>query len=96
MWNRVAGYCSVGALSLLAVSCYNNPDVSMRPPGSGEKEIHSGPQVGPGTVAGGSTAGPQPAVEKKESGAAEAHQGAATAADSQKNAGEKSDEHSKH
>jgi hypothetical protein len=61
MRNKSAGIACVVGLSLLAVGCYNNPDVSSRAPGSGSKDIHSGPQVGPGTTAGGSTAGPQPA-----------------------------------
>ena len=61
MRNRYAGLLVVLGLSMLTVGCYNNPDLASRPPGSGAKDIHSGPQVGPGTTAGGSTAGPQPA-----------------------------------
>lgn len=45
---------------MLLTGCYNNPTVSLRKPGEGSAHIHGGPQVGPGTVAGGSTAGPQP------------------------------------
>ena len=52
MRNRYAGLLCVLGLSIVAVGCYNNPDVSSRPPGSGVKDIHSGPQVGPGTTAG--------------------------------------------
>ncbi len=54
-------------LSLLASACYNNPEVSSRAPGSGSHMIHSKPQVGPGTTAGGSTAGPQPVASKGHS-----------------------------
>jgi hypothetical protein len=48
-----------GALLLLS-GCYNKPGTSSRKPGEGPEHIHAGPSVGPGTVAGGSTAGPQP------------------------------------
>jgi hypothetical protein len=41
--------------------CYNNPHTSERKPGEGPANIHARPSVGPGTTAGGSTAGPQPA-----------------------------------
>jgi len=60
MRNRFAGLLCVLGLSLVAVGCYNNPEISGRPPGSGTGAIHSKPQVGPGTVDGGSTAGTQP------------------------------------
>jgi hypothetical protein len=63
MRNRYAGLLCVVGLSMVAVGCYNNPDLASRPPGSGVKDIHSGPQVGPGTTAGGATAGPQPAAK---------------------------------
>ena len=65
------GIACVLGLSLLGVGCYNNPDVSSRPPGSGSKDIHSGPQVGPGTTAGGSTAGPQPAPTEEHENTSE-------------------------
>ncbi len=48
------------AATLLLTGCYNNPNTSLRKPGEGSSHIHGGPAVGPGTVAGGSTAGPQP------------------------------------
>lgn len=64
-------------LSMVAVGCYNNPDLASRPPGSGVKDIHSGPQVGPGTTAGGATAGPQPAAKAGHSNVEPTH-GAAT------------------
>jgi hypothetical protein len=56
--------CMLG-LSLLASGCYNNPDINSRHPGAGTKQTHSGPQVGPGTTAGGSTAGPQPVAHEE-------------------------------
>ena len=49
---------------LLTVGCYNNPHISERKPGSGPANIHARPAVGPGTLDGGSTAGPQPVVHK--------------------------------
>lgn len=64
--------CVLG-LSLLTIGCYNNPEVSERPPGSGDADFHSRPQVGPGTTAGGSTAGPQPAPKQGHGKAQPAH-----------------------
>ena len=49
----------------MATGCYNNPDISSRQPGAGDSQIHRRPQVGPGTTAGGSTAGPQPAAHEE-------------------------------
>jgi hypothetical protein len=63
-------------LSMIGVGCYNNPDLASRPPGSGVKDTHSGPQVGPGTTAGGSTAGPQPAAKQSHSDAEPTHSSA--------------------
>lgn len=71
---------AVSFSALLQVGCYNNPVVSDRRPTEFQKQNYmSGPSVGPGTIAGGSTAGPQPAAkaEAEHSGAAEPH-GAAT------------------
>jgi hypothetical protein len=45
----------------MMAGCYNNPHVSRKHPGEGPAHIMSRPAVGPGTTAGGSTAGPQPA-----------------------------------
>jgi hypothetical protein len=59
MKKRFALSCGLAA-SILLTGCYNNPNVSLRKPGEGSAHIHGGPAVGPGTVAGGSTAGPQP------------------------------------
>lgn len=47
---------------LLLAGCYNKPSTSERFPGAGPVNYTSGPSVGPGTTAGGSTAGPQPRV----------------------------------
>ena len=71
MRNRRAELICVIGLSLITSACYNNPDVSARPPGSGSHVTHAKPQVGPGTTAGGSTAGPQPVVAKGHSKAPE-------------------------
>jgi hypothetical protein len=49
---------------LMTAGCYNNPHTSEKKPGEGPDNIHSRPAVGPGTTAGGSTAGPQPAKEE--------------------------------
>jgi hypothetical protein len=46
---------------MTATGCYNNPKVSLRHPGEGPANYMSRPAVGPGTTAGGATAGPQPA-----------------------------------
>lgn len=64
MRNRYARFVCMLALSMLMVSCYNNPDINSRHPGEGTDEIHRRPQVGPGTTAGGSTAGPQPPAQE--------------------------------
>ena len=48
---------------LFTVGCYNNPHTSEKKPGEGPQNIHAAPAVGPGTTAGGSTAGPQPAAK---------------------------------
>jgi hypothetical protein len=61
--------------ALLFTSCYNNPETSMKHPGDGPVDIHSRPSVGPGTTAGGSTAGPQPAVEPHGEGNVEPQPG---------------------
>ncbi|HYO84526.1 MAG TPA: hypothetical protein VES20_24200 [Bryobacteraceae bacterium] len=53
---------SAAVLSLVATSCYNNPQTSLKHPGEGPANVHARPAVGPGTVSGGSTAGPQPAA----------------------------------
>lgn len=55
-------------LSIVMTGCYNDPDASLRPPGDGPKNFMSGPAVGPGTLAGGSTAGPQPAKRRPAGG----------------------------
>jgi hypothetical protein len=52
-------------LMLALAGCYNNPHKSERAPGQGNAGNQSrGPSVGPGTVPGGSTAGPQPSTAK--------------------------------
>ncbi|HYO80728.1 MAG TPA: hypothetical protein VES20_04950 [Bryobacteraceae bacterium] len=65
MRNNNKVLCLAG-LTLLTNGCYNNPEISERRPGSGPHRIHSGPSVGPGRTAGGSTAGPQPARPELE------------------------------
>ena len=47
---------------LSCVGCYNNPEITERPPGAVDIPIHAAGHgtVGPGTLPGGSTAGPQP------------------------------------
>lgn len=67
------GFVCVLGLSLLSLGCYNNPKTSEKAPGTGLKGTHSGPQVGPGTTAGGSTAGPQPVVHKAPEASKESH-----------------------
>ena len=53
-------------VALLLTGCYNTPTTGDKSPGQGTKNITGGPDVGPGTVAGGSTAGRQPvATERK-------------------------------
>jgi hypothetical protein len=53
--------CGTAAVCLLATTaCYNKPETSLKKPGEGPANLHAGPSVGPGTTAGGSTAGPQP------------------------------------
>ncbi|HYP09010.1 MAG TPA: hypothetical protein VER03_22475 [Bryobacteraceae bacterium] len=64
MRNRYALVVCMLGLSLLTGGCYNNPEVSSKHPGEGADDIHSRPQVGPGTTSGGSTAGPQPAARE--------------------------------
>src|SRR5438045_8755018 len=76
MRNRCTGLACLLGAALISVGCYNNPEISSRPPGSGEKDIHSGPQVGPGTIAGGSTAGPQPPAKQGHSEVQPTHSGA--------------------
>ena len=76
MRNRIAGYTCVLGLALVGVGCYNDPEVSHRAPGAGTADLHSRPQVGPGTTAGGSTAGPQPAAQKGHSDVQPTHSGA--------------------
>jgi hypothetical protein len=66
----------VFAMALAGTGCYNNPDMNSKPPGSGSANFHSKPQVGPGTTAGGSTAGPQPAQPKEHSETQPTHSGA--------------------
>jgi hypothetical protein len=62
---------SVLALALIASGCYNDPETSDRIPGQGNAGDSSrGPSVGPGTIPGGSTAGPQPAAKPEEEHAA--------------------------
>jgi hypothetical protein len=65
----------VAAAVVGLTGCYNNPKVSERRPGEGPVNYMSKPSVGPGTVAGGSTAGPQPKAghETKKEPAAEGH-----------------------
>ncbi|HYP12551.1 MAG TPA: hypothetical protein VEQ63_01390 [Bryobacteraceae bacterium] len=69
---------SAALLALCASGCYNSPHISNRLPDGKHSNVHSGPAVGPGTVAGGSTAGPQPAAPG-EHGDAQAHGTAAEA-----------------
>src|SRR6476620_5523540 len=76
MRNRYAGLLCVLGLSVVAVSFKKKHDLAPRPPGSGVKDIHSGPQVGPGTTAGGATAGPQPAAKAGHSNVEPTHGGA--------------------
>jgi hypothetical protein len=64
MRKRYAQFACMIGLSLLATGCYNNPEINSKPPGAGNEHIHGRPQVGPGTTAGGSTAGPQPAAQQ--------------------------------
>jgi len=71
MTKRLALTGLLTSVSLLSISCYNNPNVSLKKPGEGPAHIHSGPAVGPGTTAGGSTAGPQPAPEHHGEGTVE-------------------------
>jgi hypothetical protein len=66
--NRMLLLASVGALALSLTGCYNDPEVSLKPPGTGPDNYMRGPAVGPGTVAGGSTAGPQPAARPHHGG----------------------------
>jgi hypothetical protein len=54
--------------SVMMTGCYNNPHTSEKLPGEGPENIMSKPAVGPGTTAGGSTAGPQPVRERVEGG----------------------------
>ncbi|MDZ4798676.1 MAG: hypothetical protein SGI92_10975 [Bryobacteraceae bacterium] len=58
------------AATLLLTGCYNTPETSLRKPGEGPTNHTAGPAVGPGSTAGGSTAGPQPkpVAHKPESG----------------------------
>jgi hypothetical protein len=82
---RKTAAVSVLALAIAAAGCYNNPHVSERMPGEGRPgDTSRGPSVGPGTIPGGSTAGPQPprkaagdhaAVEPTHSGAQPAQPG---------------------
>jgi hypothetical protein len=74
MRNRYARAACLLGLSLLATGCYNNPETTERHPGEGAADFHRKPDVGPGTTAGGSTAGPQPPAREK----AEAAPAAAT------------------
>ncbi len=60
LWTRILPLL---VFSLLLAGCYNDPKTSDKLPGQGTKNITGGPDVGPGGVAGGSTAGRQP--EKK-------------------------------
>jgi hypothetical protein len=77
MHNRcVVGSLLVFGMALVSTGCYNNPEVSSKPPGAGTADIHSKPQVGPGTTAGGSTAGPQPVQPKEHSETQPTHSGA--------------------
>lgn len=64
MRNRGAQFVCLLGVSLVSSGCYNNPEINARQPGAGDEHIHGKPQVGPGTTAGGSTAGPQPAARE--------------------------------
>lgn len=75
MTKRIALTGILSSLSLLSISCYNNPEVSLKKPGEGPTHLHSRPAVGPGTTAGGSTAGPQPAPEHHGEGNVEPQPG---------------------
>ena len=66
MRNRYAHFACMLGFSLLTTGCYNNPEITSQHPGAGNEHIHGKPQVGPGTTAGGSTAGPQPAAREHE------------------------------
>jgi hypothetical protein len=82
MRNRCARTACLLGLSLLATSCYNNPETTVRHPGEGSANFHRRPEVGPGTTAGGSTAGPQPPAreEGKTTTVEPTHSGATPAA----------------
>jgi hypothetical protein len=78
---RMHNRCAVGVLlvfgiALMGTGCYNNPEVSAKPPGAGSAHFHRNPQVGPGTTAGGSTAGPQPVQPKEHTATQPTHSGA--------------------
>jgi len=61
------------AATLLLTGCYNTPQTSLRKPGEGPANYTAGPAVGPGTTAGGSTAGPQPKPVSHKPETGEAH-----------------------
>lgn len=61
---KFALLCGAVAVCLMT-GCYNKPQTSLVKPGEG-RPINAGPSVGPGTTAGGSTAGPQPVAVKHE------------------------------
>jgi hypothetical protein len=67
------------AATLLLTGCYNTPETSLRKPGEGPTNHTAGPAVGPGTVAGGSTAGPQPKLVAHKPETGETHGKAAEA-----------------
>lgn len=75
----LTGMLAIG--SLLTTGCYNNPHTSEKHPGEGPVNIMSKPAVGPGTTAGGSTAGPQPPREEAEGGHVKPTPGGAVAAE---------------
>lgn len=58
--------CATGVLFLIATGCYNDPETSRKFPGQGPENYTSRPAVGPGTTAGGATAGPQPMKREAE------------------------------
>ena len=73
---NAVGVLLVVGMALVGTGCYNDPDVSAKPPGAGSVNFHRKPQVGPGTTAGGSTAGPQPVQLKEHTETQPTHSGA--------------------
>jgi hypothetical protein len=78
---RPALIAATGIAALISAGCYNDPHTSEKRPGEGPAHIMSKPAVGPGTTAGGSTAGPQPRREEPQAGHVQPAPGGAVAAE---------------